>query len=84
MYRSHCHPHLRLGGELVLQERLRDLAQLVYPYRADSESVHSQFDLSLWNRRMIACGVERQKLLLLGFALSQKATSHQLHLSKAA
>ncbi|MFI8362405.1 hypothetical protein ACIGD1_19810 [Streptomyces sp. NPDC085612] len=58
--------------------------QLVYPYRADSESVHSQFDLSLWNRRMIAYGVERQKLFVLGFALSQNATSHQLHLSKAA
>ncbi|MFG2993373.1 hypothetical protein ACGFZK_29435 [Streptomyces sp. NPDC048257] len=58
--------------------------QLVYPYRADSESVHSQFDLGLWNRRMIAYGVERQKLFVLGFALSQNATSHQLHLSKAA
>ncbi|WP_406085714.1 hypothetical protein [Streptomyces virginiae] len=58
--------------------------QLVYPYRADSESVHSQFDLSLWNRRMIAYGVERQKVFVLGFALSQNATSHQLHLSKAA
>lgn len=58
--------------------------QLVYPYRADSESVHSQFDLSLWNRRMITCGVERQKLFVLGFVLSQNATSHQLHLSKAA
>ncbi|MDX6759416.1 hypothetical protein SIN09_08155 [Streptomyces sp. F8] len=61
--------------------------QLVYPYRADSdlrrrESVHSQFDLSLWNRRMIAYGVERQKLFVLGFALSENATSHQLHLSK--
>ncbi|MET9886267.1 transposase domain-containing protein [Streptomyces sp. NPDC006430] len=57
--------------------------QLAYPYRADSESVHSQFDLSLWNRRMIAYGVERQKAFVLGYALSQNATSHQLHLSKA-
>ncbi|MFJ4964307.1 hypothetical protein ACIP6P_17950 [Streptomyces sp. NPDC088729] len=53
--------------------------QLVYPYRSDSESVHSQFDLSLWNRRMIAYGVERQKIVVLGFALSQNATSHQIH-----
>ncbi|KOU40671.1 hypothetical protein [Streptomyces sp. WM6378] len=52
--------------------------QLVYPYRSDSESVHSQFDLSLWNRRMIAYGVERQKVFVLGFALSQNATSHQV------
>ncbi|WP_327310945.1 hypothetical protein [Streptomyces sp. NBC_01243] len=54
--------------------------QLLYPYRADSESVHSQFDLSLWNRRMIAYGVDRQKVFVLGFALSQNATSHQIHL----
>ncbi|MFE5770937.1 hypothetical protein ACFQ7O_21540 [Streptomyces sp. NPDC056485] len=54
--------------------------QLLYPYRADSESVHSQFDLSLWNRRMIAYGVERQRIFVLGFALSQNATSHQIHL----
>ncbi|MFE3631373.1 hypothetical protein [Streptomyces goshikiensis] len=33
--------------------------QLLYPYRADSGSVHSQFDQSLWNRCMIAYGVER-------------------------
>ncbi|MGW6974208.1 hypothetical protein [Streptomyces sp. NPDC054952] len=39
--------------------------QLLYPYRADSESVHSQFDQSLWNRRMIAYGVERQKIFVL-------------------
>ncbi|TQK45169.1 CobW/HypB/UreG family nucleotide-binding protein [Streptomyces sp. SLBN-118] len=54
--------------------------QLLYPYRADAESVHSQFDLSLWNRRKIAYGVERQKIFVLGFALSQNATSHQIHL----
>ncbi|MER5571458.1 hypothetical protein ABT083_35590 [Streptomyces goshikiensis] len=54
------------------------------PPRRRSESVHSQFDLSLWNRRVIAYGAERQKLFVLGFALSQNATSHQLHLSKAA
>lgn len=54
--------------------------QLLYPYRADSESVHSQFDQSLWNRRMIAYGVDRQKIFVLGFALSQNATSHQIHL----
>ncbi|WP_371616365.1 hypothetical protein [Streptomyces sp. NBC_00454] len=57
--------------------------QLLYPYRADSESVHSQFDQSLWNRRMIAYGVERQKIFVLGFALSQNATSHQIHLAAA-
>lgn len=33
---------------------------------------------------MIAYGVERQKLFVLGFALSQNVTSHRLHLSKAA
>ncbi|MFD6986554.1 hypothetical protein ACFWAX_38680, partial [Streptomyces sp. NPDC059956] len=54
--------------------------QLLYPYRADSESVHSQFDQSLWNRRMIAYGVDRQKIFVLGFALSQNATSHQIYL----
>ncbi|WP_338495577.1 hypothetical protein [Streptomyces sp. SJL17-4] len=54
--------------------------QLVYPYRSGSESVHSQFDLSLWNRRMIAYGVDRQKVFVLGFALSQNATSHQVFL----
>ncbi|WP_066947727.1 hypothetical protein [Streptomyces lushanensis] len=54
--------------------------QLVYPYRSDSESVHSQFDLSLWNRRMIAYGVDRQKVFVLGFALSQNATSRQVFL----
>ncbi|MFJ3976246.1 hypothetical protein [Streptomyces sp. NPDC090021] len=54
--------------------------QLLYPYRADSESVHSQFDLSLWNRRLIAYGTERQKIFVLGFALSQNATSHRIRL----
>ncbi len=52
----------------------------MYPYRSDSESVHSQFDLSLWNRRVIAYGVDRQKVFGLGFALSQNATSHQVFL----
>ncbi|PWK70405.1 hypothetical protein BCL76_105359 [Streptomyces sp. CG 926] len=42
--------------------------------------MHSQFDLSLWNRRMIAYGVERQKIFVLGFAVSQNATSHRIHL----
>ncbi|MFD6939295.1 hypothetical protein ACFWAP_24475 [Streptomyces goshikiensis] len=29
---------------------------------------------------MIAYGVERQKIFVLGFALSQNATSHEIHL----
>ncbi|MGW2270079.1 hypothetical protein [Streptomyces yangpuensis] len=29
---------------------------------------------------MIAYGVERQKIFVLGFALSQNATSHRIHL----
>ncbi|MEU3754979.1 hypothetical protein AB0H17_19750 [Streptomyces olivoreticuli] len=67
-------------AELLQQIPQSTLAhQLVYPYRADSESVHSQFDQSLWNRRMIAYGVERQKIFVLGFSLAQNATSHQLH-----
>lgn len=32
----------------------------------------------------ISYGVERQKLFALGFAPSQNATSHRLHLGKAA
>ncbi|MEV0988173.1 hypothetical protein [Streptomyces sp. NPDC049949] len=39
----------------------------LHPYRADSESVHSQFHLSLRNRRVIAYGTDRQKVFVLGF-----------------
>ncbi|MEU5425865.1 hypothetical protein AB0H73_09680 [Streptomyces olivoreticuli] len=53
--------------------------QLAYPYRSDSESVHNQFDQSLWNRRMISYGLERQKIFVLGFVLSHNATSHRIH-----
>ncbi|MFI8106648.1 hypothetical protein [Streptomyces sp. NPDC086023] len=67
-------------AELLQQIPQPTLAhQRVYPYRADSESVHAQFDQSLWNRRMIAYGIERQKIFVLGFALAQNATSHRLH-----
>ncbi|MEU9034632.1 hypothetical protein AB0D45_06915 [Streptomyces sp. NPDC048352] len=67
-------------AELLQQIPQSTLAhQRVYPYRADSESVHAQFDQSLWNRRMVAYGIERQKIFVLGFALSQNATSHQIH-----
>ncbi|MFE9886296.1 hypothetical protein [Streptomyces scopuliridis] len=52
--------------------------QLLYPYRSDSESVHNQFDQSLWNGRMISYGVERQAVFVLAFALSQNATSRRL------
>jgi hypothetical protein len=31
--------------------------QQLYPYRSDSESVHSQFDRSMWNSRMISYGL---------------------------
>ncbi|MGW8885949.1 hypothetical protein [Streptomyces sp. NPDC055749] len=48
--------------------------QLVYSCRSESESVHGEFDLNLWNRRMIAYGVERQRIFVLGFALSRNAT----------
>lgn len=54
--------------------------QLLYPYRSDSESVHNQFDQSLWNGRMISYGIERQRIFVLAFALSQNATSHQIFL----
>ncbi|WP_406000237.1 hypothetical protein [Streptomyces sp. NBC_00829] len=68
-------------AELLQQIPQSTLAhQLVYPYRADSESVHAQFDQSLWNRRMVAYGMERQKVFVLGFSLAQNATSHQIHL----
>ncbi|MBB5122737.1 hypothetical protein AF335_05040 [Streptomyces eurocidicus] len=53
--------------------------QLAYPYRSDSESVHNQFDQSLWNQRMISYGLERQKVYVLGFALAHNATSRRIH-----
>ncbi|MEL5959469.1 hypothetical protein AADR41_32750 [Streptomyces sp. CLV115] len=53
--------------------------QLLYPYRSDAESLHNQLDQSLWNRRMISYGLARQKVYVLGFTLSQNATSHRLH-----
>ncbi|MFD8296957.1 hypothetical protein ACFV13_12140 [Streptomyces bauhiniae] len=53
--------------------------QLVYPYRSDAESGHSQLDSSLWNRRLISYGVGVQQLLPLGFALAQNSTSRALH-----
>ncbi|MFC7898293.1 hypothetical protein [Streptomyces sp. NPDC057381] len=53
--------------------------QLVYPYRSDAESGHSQLDASLWNRRLISYGVEAQQLLTLGFVLAQNSTSRALH-----
>ncbi|MEV7678075.1 hypothetical protein AB0O64_05870 [Streptomyces sp. NPDC088341] len=56
--------------------------QQVYPYRSDSESVHSQFDRSLWNNRMISYGLERQKVFALGFAAAQNATSRRLFLER--
>jgi hypothetical protein len=53
--------------------------QLVYPYRSDAESGHSQLNASLWNRRLISYGVEAQQLLTLGFVLAQNSTSRALH-----
>ncbi|MFD8253400.1 hypothetical protein [Streptomyces werraensis] len=53
--------------------------QLVYPYRSDAESGHSQLDTSLWNGRLISYGVEAQKLLTLGFVIAQNSTSRALH-----
>ncbi|WP_405848568.1 hypothetical protein OG211_14745 [Streptomyces niveus] len=53
--------------------------QNVYSYRSDAESVNSQLDASFWNGRMISYGLDRQKIYILGFALSQNATSHQIH-----
>lgn len=58
--------------------------QLLYPYRSDAESLHNQLDQSLWNRRMISYGLARQKIYILGFVLSQNATSHHLHGERAA
>ncbi|MFF3381337.1 hypothetical protein ACFYXF_51365 [Streptomyces sp. NPDC002680] len=56
--------------------------QQLYPYRSDAESVHSQFDRSLWNERMISYGLERQKVFALGFAAAQNATSRRLFLER--
>ncbi|MEU7378372.1 hypothetical protein AB0B49_32940, partial [Streptomyces albidoflavus] len=53
--------------------------QQVYSYRSDAESVHSQLDQALWNRRMISYGLERQKVWTLGFVLAQNATSRAIH-----
>ncbi|MEV8389800.1 MULTISPECIES: hypothetical protein [unclassified Streptomyces] len=58
--------------------------QLVYSYRSDSESVHNQFDQSLWNNRMLSYGLERQKVFVLGFSHSQNATSRRIHLERHA
>ncbi|MFJ7629810.1 hypothetical protein ACIQZN_25265 [Streptomyces sp. NPDC097595] len=49
--------------------------QHLYGGREDSEAGFSQFDRSLWNRRMIAFGAEAQSLVVLGFLLAQNATS---------
>lgn len=57
--------------------------QRLYPYRSDSESVHSQFDRSMWNNRMISYGLERQKVFALGFAISQNATSRRVFLERS-
>jgi hypothetical protein len=57
--------------------------QQLYPYRSDSESVHSQFDQSLWNNRMISYGLERQKVFALSFALAQNATSRRVFLERS-
>lgn len=57
--------------------------QQLYPYRSDSESVHNQFDQSLWNNRMISYGLERQKVFALGFALAQNATSRRIFLERS-
>jgi hypothetical protein len=43
--------------------------------REDTEAGFSQFDRSLWNRRMIAFGAEAQSLVVLSFLLAQNATS---------
>ena len=56
--------------------------QRLYPYRSDSESVHNQFDQSLWNDRVIAYGLERQKVFSLGFAIAQNATSRRIFLER--
>ncbi|MER6421932.1 hypothetical protein [Streptomyces sp. NPDC001137] len=57
--------------------------QQLYPYRSDSESVHNQFDQSLWNDRMISYGLDRQKVFALGFAIAQNATSRRVFLERS-
>ncbi|MFJ9011837.1 hypothetical protein [Streptomyces canus] len=49
--------------------------QHLYGGREDTEAGFSQFDRSLWNRRMIAFGADAQSLVVLGFLLAQNATS---------
>ncbi|GAA3130685.1 hypothetical protein GCM10010521_15900 [Streptomyces rameus] len=49
--------------------------QHLYGGREDTEAGFSQFDRSLWNRRMIAFGAEAQSLAVRGFLLAQNATS---------
>ena len=49
--------------------------QSLYGGREDTEASFSQFDRSLWNRRMIAFGADAQSLVVLGFMLAQNATS---------
>ncbi|MFD0367741.1 hypothetical protein [Streptomyces sp. NPDC127114] len=49
--------------------------QQLYGGREDTEAGFSQFDRSLWNRRMIAFGAEAQSLVVLSFLLAQNATS---------
>ncbi|MFF4357567.1 hypothetical protein [Streptomyces sp. NPDC001604] len=44
-----------------------------------SLAVHSQFDQSLWNNRMISYGLDRQKV----FALAQNATSRRFFLERS-
>ncbi|MEU6437500.1 hypothetical protein ABZ874_24635 [Streptomyces albidoflavus] len=67
-------------AELLQQIPENTLAhQQVYSYRSDAESVHSQLDQALWNRRMISYGLERQKVWTLGFVLAQNATSRAIH-----
>ncbi|MFG2329484.1 hypothetical protein ACGFMM_07650 [Streptomyces sp. NPDC048604] len=53
--------------------------QQLYGGREDAEAGFSQFDRSLWNRRMIAFGAEAQSLVVLGFLLAQNATSAARH-----
>ncbi|WP_307058813.1 hypothetical protein [Streptomyces achromogenes] len=57
--------------------------QQLYPYRSDSESVHNQFDQSMWNNRMISYGLDRQKVFALGFAVAQNATSRRIFLERS-
>ncbi|MFF2922159.1 hypothetical protein ACFVTP_07035 [Streptomyces celluloflavus] len=40
-----------------------------------AEAGFSQFDRSLWNRRLIAFGAEAQSLAVLGFTITQSSTS---------